>query len=156
MIDDRRLIREVRVTEAQPCCICGEPVPPPYNLLGARVYCARHFAAVNKPHPGVWRAGLVQIAAVALIIVLAVGLYKAKTDAAQTQRHVRQLEQQVEETEASMRALRAEIAHLESPGRVEEMSENHLGMSVGSESAALPASAMDERLPAPRATKAGE
>ena len=97
-----------------------------------------------------------QIAAGVLIIVLAVGLYKAKTDAAQTQRHVRQLEQQVEETEASMRALRAEIAHLESPGRVEEMSENHLGMSVGSESAALPASAMDERLPAPRRTKAEE
>ena len=54
------------MTDTQPCCICGDPVPPPYNLLGGRPYCARHFAAVNKPHPGFWRAGLLQIAALAL------------------------------------------------------------------------------------------
>lgn len=53
-------------SESLPCCICGEPVPPPYNLLGQRVYCARHFATVNKPHPGYWRAGLLQIALMGL------------------------------------------------------------------------------------------
>lgn len=71
--------------DTQPCCICGEPVPPPYNLLGGRVYCARHFAAVNKPHPGVWRAGAMQIAIVALfaaVVALLAGQAEGLTGAA--------------------------------------------------------------------------
>lgn len=43
------------------CCICDEPLSPPYNTLGQRAYCARHYAAVNKPNPGFWRAGVFQI-----------------------------------------------------------------------------------------------
>jgi protease PrsW len=43
------------------CCICDDVVEPPYNILGNRVYCARHYAAVNRPHPGFWRSSLVQI-----------------------------------------------------------------------------------------------
>ncbi len=45
------------------CCICHETVMPPYNMLGKRVYCEKHFAHVNKPHPGFWRAGVLQIVA---------------------------------------------------------------------------------------------
>jgi RsiW-degrading membrane proteinase PrsW (M82 family) len=51
------------------CCICGEPVEPPYHMIGQRVYCARHYALVNKPHTGFWRAGLIQI--------LGVGVFSA-------------------------------------------------------------------------------
>jgi len=47
--------------ETLPCCICGDPVEPPYNIIGQRVYCDRHYALINKPHPGFWRAGLFQI-----------------------------------------------------------------------------------------------
>lgn len=43
------------------CCICDEPQAPPYNILGGRVYCARHFAVVNRAHPSFWRASLFQI-----------------------------------------------------------------------------------------------
>ncbi|HNP72436.1 MAG TPA: PrsW family glutamic-type intramembrane protease [Kouleothrix sp.] len=43
------------------CCICGDPVQPPYNILGRRAYCERHFALVNKPNVGFWRAGMFQI-----------------------------------------------------------------------------------------------
>jgi cell division protein FtsL len=93
------------------------------------------------------------IIAAILIVVLAVGLYKAKTDAAKAQAHVRDLESQIEDAEAGMRALRAEIAHLESPERVEGLAERHLGLNVGAESGALPESAIDQRLPAPRGTK---
>jgi cell division protein FtsL len=93
-----------------------------------------------------------QIGAAVLVVALAIGLYKAKTDAARTQSHVRQLERQIDEREADLRALRAEIAHLESPARVEQLAEDHLGAVVGSESAALPESAIDQRLPAPRAS----
>jgi len=96
------------------------------------------------------------IIAAVLIIALAVGLYKAKTDAARTEAHVRDLQGQVEETESDMRALRAEIAHLESPSRVEDLAESHLAVSPGSAAAALPESAIAQRLPAPREQKAGE
>jgi cell division protein FtsL len=96
------------------------------------------------------------IIAAVLILVLAVGLYKAKTDAARTEAHVRDLQGQIDDREAGLRALRAEIAHLESPARIEELAEDHLGVSVGSESAALPESAIAQRLPAPRAQKARE
>jgi len=47
------------------CCICDAPAGSPYHVLGGRVYCDRHFAVVNKPHPGFWRAGVVQIAGMA-------------------------------------------------------------------------------------------
>lgn len=49
------------------CCIDHEPVSPPYNILAGRVYCARHFAQVNKPHPGFWRSAVIMIAAMGII-----------------------------------------------------------------------------------------
>lgn len=93
---------------------------------------------------------LLHILAGVLVIVLVIGLYKAKSDAAQAQQHVRDLQTEVEDGEADLRALRAEIAHLESPARVEALAERELGMTVGSESAALPEAAIGQRLPAPR------
>lgn len=47
--------------EKQYCCIDNEPVSPPYNILGGRVYCARHFAQVNKPHSGFWKSAVIMI-----------------------------------------------------------------------------------------------
>lgn len=91
------------------------------------------------------------ILAAILIVVLAVGLYKAKSDASQAQAHVRDLQGQIDDTEADMRALRAEIAHLENPARVEALAERELGMRAGSAGAALPESAINQNLPAPRA-----
>jgi protease PrsW len=49
------------------CCICGDSVAPPYNVLGGRVYCARHYAAINQPNPGFWRAGIIQIVGVGIV-----------------------------------------------------------------------------------------
>ena len=89
------------------------------------------------------------IAAAIIIVLLAIGLYKAKTDAAHTEAHVRQLQAQIEDTEADMRALRAEIAERERPDRVAALAEERLGLVVGSESAALPESSIPRRLPAP-------
>lgn len=96
------------------------------------------------------RRRLLHLLAVALVIVLAIGLYKAKSDAAKAQQHVRELHTEVADGEADLRALRAEIAHLESPARVEALAERELGMVVGSETAALPQSAIGQMLPAPR------
>src|SRR5690349_1468956 len=49
------------------CCVCGEPVYPPCNLIGQRVYCDRHFAVVNKQHLGLWRTAIVQIVAMGIL-----------------------------------------------------------------------------------------
>ncbi|MGE0739902.1 MAG: cell division protein FtsL [Hyphomonadaceae bacterium] len=92
------------------------------------------------------------ILAAILIVVLVVGLYRAKSDAAKTQQHVRALQSEITEREAALRELRAEIAELESPARVARLAEQH-GMIIGAEGAALPESEIDDRLPAPRATK---
>ncbi len=96
-----------------------------------------------------------QAIAVVIIVALAVGLYKAKTDAARTEAHVRELQQQIERSEADLRALRAEIAELESPSRIEALAQDRLGAVAGSESAALPESALAERLPAPQPQRPG-
>jgi cell division protein FtsL len=101
------------------------------------------------------RRGAYAVAAL-IIVALVIGLYKAKTDAARTEAHVRQLQQQVEEGEADMRALRAEIASQESPARIETLAESHLGITVGSEGAALPEEAIKQRLPAPRTPERAE
>ena len=96
---------------------------------------------------------LLHIAAVVIIIVLAVGLYRAKSDAAKTEAHVRALQSDISERETSLRALRAEIAEQESPANIERLAQRHFGSTTGSQAAALPESALDDRLPAPRAQK---
>ncbi len=94
---------------------------------------------------------ILQIAAALLVVALAIGLYKAKTDAARTEARVRALQHQISEGESDLRVLRAEIAELERPERIETLAEDRLGAVVGSESAALPESAIGQRLPAPQA-----
>lgn len=49
------------------CVIDHEPVSPPYHILGGRVYCARHFAQINKPHAGFWRSAVIMIAAMGIV-----------------------------------------------------------------------------------------
>lgn len=91
-----------------------------------------------------------QIAAAVLIVVLAVGLYRAKSDAARTETEVHRLTGEVAEREARLRELRAEIAERESPARIEQLNEQRLGLVVGGEGAALPESEIARRLPAPQ------
>src|SRR5262245_57544203 len=52
------------------CCICGDPVTPPYRIVGGRVYCERHYATVNKPNSGFWRAGIIQIVGVGVVCAI--------------------------------------------------------------------------------------
>jgi cell division protein FtsL len=96
------------------------------------------------------------IAAVVLIVVLAIGLYRAKSDAAKTEADVRRLNGEIADREARLRELRAEIAELESPARIERLNEERLGLVVGSEAAALPESELARRLPAPEAQQERE
>lgn len=52
------------------CCICGEPASIPPKMIGGRVYCDRHKALVNKPHPGFWRAGVLQLLGMGLFCLI--------------------------------------------------------------------------------------
>ena len=58
-------------TAQTPCCICEQPGT---RQLGRRWYCETHFAVVNKPHPGFWRAAVVQIAGLVVFTVVVAGL----------------------------------------------------------------------------------
>lgn len=91
-----------------------------------------------------------QIAAGVVIVVLAVGLYRAKSDAARTETDVRRLNAEIAEREARIRELRAGIAEQESPARIEQLNEQRLGYEVGSEGASLPEADIARRLPAPQ------
>lgn len=93
------------------------------------------------------------ILAAVIIIVLAVGLYRAKSDAARTEAHVRELQTKISEREADLRELRSEIAELESPAHIADLAEER-GMITGAESAALPESRIADTLPPPRNAKA--
>jgi RsiW-degrading membrane proteinase PrsW (M82 family) len=48
------------------CCICDDRVAEANNVIGGRFYCDRHFAAVNRPNPSYWRAGVIQIVGMGL------------------------------------------------------------------------------------------
>lgn len=56
------------------CCICGEPVGPSGAHTGGRAYCDRHLGALDRPHPGFWRAGVVQLAGMALFTAIVAAL----------------------------------------------------------------------------------
>lgn len=94
-----------------------------------------------------------QIAAVVLILALVVGLYRAKTDASAARGRVADLREEIVDTEADIRELRAEIATLETPARVEALAKQKLRMTPGGAQAPLPERAIDETLPPPDAGK---
>ena len=56
------------------CCVCEKPG---VSSLGQRSYCEEHFAVVNKPHPGFWRAALVQIVGMVILTAVVAGLTTA-------------------------------------------------------------------------------
>jgi protease PrsW len=62
------------MAEELTCCICGDTLSPPYRTVGGRAYCERHFAAVNKPNPGFWRAGIIQIVGVGIVSAIIAAL----------------------------------------------------------------------------------
>ena len=61
-------------------------------------------------------------------VALTVGLYYVKTRAQTARKQAVKLERQIAQEEASLRVLQAEIAYLESPERLSELSKAHLGL----------------------------
>lgn len=70
------------------------------------------------------------IAAIAVVVVLAVALYAAKSDAVATRKRIADLRATVSAEEDRVRALEAEAAVLESPQRIEALSDRFLELEV--------------------------
>lgn len=67
--------------------------------------------------------------AVALIAVLAIGVFKAKSDAAAARRRIAELERQVDAARDQAHGLAAEVQYLENPKRIEALARRELGMA---------------------------
>lgn len=67
--------------------------------------------------------------AIAIIVLLAVGVFKAKTDAAATRKRVAEMEASVAASQQEARGLAAEVQYLENPKRIEALSRRELKMA---------------------------
>jgi len=61
-------------------------------------------------------------------VSLTVGLYYVKTRAQSAKKEVSRLERLISQEEASLSVLKAEIAYLENPARLKELSSKHLNL----------------------------
>jgi cell division protein FtsL len=94
------------------------------------------------------------IIAAMLIILLAVGLYKAKSEADAARAHVAKLQTEVDTARARIRTLSAEAAYLENPARVETLARRELGLKPAGIEQHKRLSELDDVLPAPAAAPA--
>ena len=65
---------------------------------------------------------VVELAGCALLVTLVLGVYAAKTDAGQEGANITSVQKQIGEEQRLVRLLRAELAHLEEPRRLERLS----------------------------------
>jgi cell division protein FtsL len=72
---------------------------------------------------------LIDVAAAALLVALVLGVYLAKTMAGRERAEIASVERKIAAERARIRLLDAEVAHLEQPQRVGELSSSYLGMA---------------------------
>jgi hypothetical protein len=71
---------------------------------------------------------LVDLVAAALLVALILGVYLAKTIAGRERAEIARMDRQIGEEKERIRLLKAEVAHLEEPARLEHLSETFLGL----------------------------
>jgi hypothetical protein len=71
---------------------------------------------------------LVDLVAFALLVMLVLGVYLAKTMAGRERAEIATAERSIGEEKARIRLLQAEVAHLEEPARLERLSQSYLGI----------------------------
>lgn len=93
---------------------------------------------------------VVNFAAFAVLLVLAVGVYLAKTGAGREAAQIKSIERQISAERREIRRLQAQVASLERPDRIERLSTDYLGLApVDAKHEATPDSLM--ALAAPKA-----
>jgi cell division protein FtsL len=72
---------------------------------------------------------VLDLAALAVLLVLALGSYAFKTLAGEQTAGEQDVQAQIVQEQKRIRLLQAEIAHLEDPGRIERLSTQYLGLA---------------------------
>jgi cell division protein FtsL len=92
---------------------------------------------------------IVELFAFVVLVALAFGVYMAKTEAGRERSKISVIERQIAEEQRKLKLLRAEVAHLEQPDRLEQLSTQHLGLQpVDGTREALPETLPDIARPA--------
>jgi len=52
------------------CCVCDRPAGPGARELGGRWYCAAHYERMMRDRPGLWQAGMAEIAGLLILVGL--------------------------------------------------------------------------------------
>lgn len=91
-------------------------------------------------------------------IGLVIILFFVKTNALEAKAELRKLERTLEHTQAEIRIINAEIAHLESPERLRKLASEHLGLEPVSAERTLSLAEAVKLIPAkpPKPTKTAE
>lgn len=71
---------------------------------------------------------VVELGGLAFFIVLALGVYMVKAGAGRDRAHIARIEREILVEQTRLRLLRAEVAHLEQPERIERLATAYLGM----------------------------
>ncbi|MEY4249276.1 MAG: hypothetical protein RJA87_909 [Pseudomonadota bacterium] len=71
---------------------------------------------------------VVELGGLAFFIVLALGVYMVKAGAGRDRAQIARIERQISVEQTRLRLLRAEVAHLEQPERIERLAAAYLGM----------------------------
>lgn len=85
---------------------------------------------------------LVEVVALAVLLVTILAVYLAKTGAGSENADIVQVERQIEIERERLRLLSAEVAFLEQPERIERLSSQYLGMAPISAKREAPAEAL--------------
>lgn len=72
---------------------------------------------------------VVEVAALAVLLVTVLVVYLSKTGAGKENSEIGRVEQQIEDERSRLRLLSAEVAFLEQPERIERLSTQYLGMA---------------------------
>ena len=71
---------------------------------------------------------VIEIVAFLCLVLLVFGVYFSKAHAGRETSEITDVDQQITETQRRVRLLDAEVAHLESPARIEQLSQQYLGL----------------------------
>lgn len=87
---------------------------------------------------------LIEIVSLGCLIALVFGVYLAKTFAGRERQEIARIERQIRAEHASIRLLKAEVAHLEQPERLEHLSETYLNLAPVEAKREAPAESLEE------------
>lgn len=71
---------------------------------------------------------VIEVGALTVLLVLALGVYLSKTGAGREGAETAKMQRQIDDERSRIRMLRAEVAYLEQPERIERLSTEFLGM----------------------------